>query len=112
MSKTKEIKKFKKLEKDPPKNFTRLQREIFNLLLYVSFKNWSLADLYAKQWNFINYAIIGGIGVGINFLINWSLLPTLPWYVANMIAILGAMLWNWMNSVGALCEYWGYTKNE
>jgi hypothetical protein len=102
--------------KEAPENFTRLQKEIFKLLLYFSFdwrgKSYGLADLYKSQWNIINYFIIGGIGVLINYAVNFSFINSLGFVISNALAIGVAMTWNWINSVGALCEYWGYTKNE
>jgi putative flippase GtrA len=106
----------KQLNKEAPENFTRLQKEIFKLLLYFSFdwrgKSYGLADLYKSQWNIINYFIIGGIGVLINYAVNFSFINSLGFVISNALAIGVAMTWNWINSVGALCEYWGYTKNE
>jgi hypothetical protein len=105
----------KKEKKVAPKKFTKLQVMIFELLLYLDiprFPKLSVADFYLKQWNFINYCIIGGIGVLINYFVFFCFIGTLPWFVTNVIAILSAMTWNWINSVGSLCVYWGYTKNE
>ena len=71
-----------------------------------------LGSLYQKLWNPVNYMIVGGIGVGINFLVNAVLLNYLFWMISNFLAILIAFVWNWANSVGPLGHYWGFPRKE
>ena len=104
--------KDKKIVKKAPKNFTGIQKLIFSLFLVFDHPKFSLADLYVKQWNILNYFIIGGVGVIINYSMFFMFVGSLGWEITNIIAIGTAMLWNWSNSVGIFCEYWGYTKNE
>jgi len=95
-----------------PEKFTWIQRRILSVCLLIPRIGDFLAKLYIKRWNFINYAIIGGIGVLINYTIFAVTIQYFPWYVCNIIAIGSAMSWNWINSVGKFCDYWGYTPNE
>ena len=73
-----------------------------------------LEIIYARLWNPINYAIIGGIGVALNMLIAWFFWTFLPmnWWLINLVAIVGAWTWNWLNSVGPLGYLWGFKKKE
>ena len=95
-----------------PLKFTLIQKSIFKLCLRIPKIGESLAKLYVKRWNFINYALIGGIGVLINYTVFAVTIQYFPWYVCNIIAIGSAMTWNWINSVGRFCDYWGYTLND
>jgi len=85
-------------------------------LLYRAFKGIefgkkrNLGEFYKKFWNPINYAIIGGIGVGINYLVFVLLISSFPWYITNALAILTAWTWNWSMSVGPLGYLWGFGK--
>ena len=74
--------------------------------------NKRLADLYKRMWNPINYALIGGVGVGINYLIFALLIGMMPWFFTNIIAIICAWSWNWANSVGPLGFLWGFSKKS
>lgn len=69
-----------------------------------------LAAFYARISNPLNYALVGGIGVGINFLVFLLLIGWLPWWVTNFIAILAAWSWNWSQSVGPFGWIWGFKK--
>lgn len=63
---------------------------------------------YKQFWNPANYAIVGGVGVVINYFLFFVLLPYVPWFVCNALAIIGAWSWNWLNSVGPLGWAWGF----
>jgi hypothetical protein len=67
-----------------------------------------LANFYARISNPVNYAIVGGIGVGVNFMVFLLLIGRLPWWATNIIAILTAWLWNWSQSVGPCGWVWGF----
>lgn len=68
-----------------------------------------LLDLYVRFWNPVNYAIVGGFGVIINYVV-WALTLSagLPWFLNNALAILAAWSWNWANSVGPAGYLWGF----
>lgn len=74
-----------------------------------------LQQRYLQLWNPANYALVGGIGVLINYAV-WGLLvsvaPGLPWFITNFLAILCAWSWNWGNSVGPLGWLWGFHRPE
>lgn len=72
--------------------------------------NPSLGKLYLRFWNPINYAIIGGTGVLINYAVFAILIPSFPWWYTNAIAIAVAWFFNWINSVGPLGYLWGFRK--
>lgn len=65
-------------------------------------------NLYKKYWNPVNYAIIGGIGVGINYLVFSVFINMFAWWFTDMFAIASAWLWNWSMSVGPLGYMWGF----
>lgn len=90
-----------------------MPKAILDLLTSID-KKGTLASIYERLWNPINYAIIGGIGVGLNMLIAWFFWSFLPmnWWLINLIAIVGAWTWNWLNSVGPLGYLWGFKKKE
>ena len=94
--------------------FTHIRGFLLNLINTIGGKKYGedLANLYAKFWNPINYALIGGFGVIINYLV-WLLFVSssgLPWFFINAIAIIMAWSWNWANSVGPLGWLWGFKK--
>lgn len=90
-----------------PSEFTAMRGLIWRLASKIK-----LDRLYEKLWNPVNYAIVGGIGMGINYLI-WALtIGGMPWYLSNFVAILCAWSWNWANSVGPLGYLWGFEKRE
>lgn len=69
-----------------------------------------VTNIYRKFWNPINYAIVGGTGVLINYLV-WSLLQNVfAWWLVNALAILSAWLWNWGMSVGPFGHLWGFKQ--
>lgn len=94
-----------------PKEFDCMRGFIYDTALKYLGAKW--AGIYAKMWNPINYALIGGIGVVVNYLV-WILLsalaPWMPWWLVNGIAIITAWSWNWGNSVGPLGWVWGFKK--
>jgi len=79
-------------------------------LLYGLFKEAKQPKIYERLWNPMNYAIIGGIGVVINYLVWLLLQPMFVWWVTNALAILIAWTWNWSNSVGPLGFLWGFKE--
>ena len=98
--------------------FTHIRGFMFSLAKTLGGKKYGsdLANFYLRLWNPINYAMIGGIGVVINYSV-WLLFVTLgglPWFFINGIAIITAWSWNWANSVGPLGWLWGFKerKNE
>lgn len=68
--------------------------------------------IYDQLWNPINYAIIGGIGIIINYVVNLLLMSMVGFLLSNIIAILTAWLWNWQNSVGSLGYLWGFKEKQ
>jgi putative flippase GtrA len=83
---------------------------IHDLLVRIPRVGWQLATVYLKLVNPVNYALVGGIGVVINFLVFYLLIGTLPWWVTNFLAILVAWSWNWSMSVGPWGWLWGFKK--
>lgn len=71
--------------------------------------------LYIRLLSPFNYALVGGIGVLINYFV-WSFLlwamPWLPWFFINGLAIIVAWSWNWANSVGPWGWFWGFRKRK
>jgi len=99
-----------------PKDFTHIRGFLLDLIKSIGGKKYGkdLATLYVKFWNPINYALIGGIGVLINYLV-WLLFVSfggLPWFLINAIAIITAWSWNWANSVGPLGWVWGFRERK
>jgi hypothetical protein len=88
-----------------PDGFTGMKGLIWSLALKLK-----MAGFYEKLWNPINYGIIGGIGVVINYIVNIELMLYMPWFISNGLAILTAFVWNWANSVGPLGHYWGFPR--
>jgi putative flippase GtrA len=86
---------------------------IYGLLGRIPRAGQWLQRRYLELWNPANYAIVGGIGVIINYAV-WALLlhflPWLPWFLNNALAILTAWSWNWANSVGPWGWIWGFKK--
>ena len=66
-----------------------------------------LVKIYVKGVNLFNYAIVCGIGVGINMAVIHALINIFPLWLANLCAILTAFLWNWSMSVGPYGWLWG-----
>lgn len=81
-------------------------------LIWKAANKLNLSSLYVRLWNPVNYALIGGLGMGINYLINAIFLNYMPWYFSNCLAILTAWSWNWANSVGPAGHYWGFPTKE
>lgn len=90
-----------------PDEFTGMRGLIWRALHYGWFRR-----RYVSFWNPVNYALVGGLGMGINFLVNAILLFYMPWYLSNVLAILTAWSWNWINSVGPAGHYWGFPTKE
>lgn len=67
---------------------------------------------YLQFWNPVNYALVGGIGVAINFIVWALLIGRLPWFLTNALAIITAWSWNWAMSVGPLGWIWGFRKRK
>lgn len=83
------------------------------LLLRVPDWGPRLSRFYLLYWNPLNYAVVGGLGVLINFGIwQFCLILGLPWFLNNLIAILCAWVWNWSNSVGPFGYLWGFNKRK
>lgn len=99
-----------------PKEFTHIRGFVLDSIKTVGGKKYGedLAKLYVKFWNPVNYALIGGIGVFINYLM-WLFLISLtglPWWLINGVAIVTAWSWNWANSVGPLGWVWGFKERK
>ena len=90
-----------------PDDFTAIRG-----LIWRAANRIKLGSLYVRLWNPVNYAIVGGIGVIINYIVNGVMLSYLAWYFSNALAILTAFVWNWANSVGPLGHYWGFPQKE
>lgn len=93
-----------------------MARYIWLLFLKIDvrfFDKPTFSRLYLRLLNPFNYALVGGIGVFINYGV-WSgllwLVPWLPWWLINALAIIIAWSWNWANSVGPLGWFWGFKK--
>jgi len=99
-----------------PKDFTHIRGLIYGLAKTLGGKKYgpNLANLYLQFWNPINYALIGGVGIIINYLV-WLLFVSfgsLPWFFINALAIITAWSWNWANSVGPLGWLWGFKGRD
>lgn len=68
--------------------------------------------LYLNWMSLINYAIVCGIGVGINMYVIYALIRFLPLWGANLGAIVIAFLWNWNFSVGPLGFIFGLSPKK
>lgn len=69
-----------------------------------------LINLYLQWVSLVNYAIVCGIGVGINMIVIHMLIKVFPLWLANLGAILSAFLWNWSMSVGPYGWLWGLSS--
>jgi len=74
--------------------------------------NPKIGKLYDSLWNPINYAIVGGIGVLINYLFWFFLQMSFPWWITNAFAIGSAWLFNWSMSVGPFGWLWGFRERK
>lgn len=72
----------------------------------------ALSRIYIKFSNPLNYAMVGFIGVLINYLVNGLLIGSLTWWVSNALAIMGAWVWNWSQSVGPFGWIWGFKGRQ
>lgn len=72
----------------------------------------ALSTFYLKMSNPFNYAVVGFIGVLINYLVNGLLIGSLTWWISNALAILAAWLWNWSQSVGPFGWIWGFKQRK
>lgn len=88
------------------------QFEYMSNVIYSLFVQFKRPEIYEKLWNPLNYAIVGGIGVVINFVIMALLISVFPWWAANAVAILTAWTWNWANSVGPMGYLWGFKEKK
>ena len=69
-----------------------------------------LINLYLQWVSLVNYAIVCGIGVGINMVVIHALIKIFPLWLANLCAIFTAFLWNWSMSVGPYGWLWGLSS--
>ena len=90
-----------------PKDFLYMREIIFNLALRFNLENY-----YVKFWRFINYGVVCGIGVLINYLVMALTLPHMFWIFSNALAIISAWMWNYFNSVGRFGYWWGFNNGE
>lgn len=98
---------------DPlPSDFTYMRKLLFQLFIKVPTVGSWLAKLYVKMWNPINYAIIGGIGVLINYAVLAATIGFVPWFIGNFFAILIAWVWNWTQAVGHFSYLWGFRRKD
>ena len=72
----------------------------------------STGDIYIKWMSLINYGIVCGIGVLINQVILHRMVAFMSLWVANLIAIFVAFLWNWTFSVGPYGHLWGLSPKR
>lgn len=86
-------------------------RFIKRLIISVTRSQW-LLQLYVKRMHFINYALVCGIGIGINMAFLHGLADVLPLAFANLGAIIMAWMWNYTMTVGSLGHLWGFTKQQ
>jgi len=71
-----------------------------------------ISKIYMAYWNPINYAIVGGIGVLLNYLIWATLNNAFDWWITNAMAIIVTWGWNWIMSVGPLGYMWGFKTQK
>jgi len=76
------------------------------------FADERLVQLYLKWFNLVNYAVVCGIGVGINMYVLLGLANVLPLWLANLCAIGTAFLWNYSMSVGPYGWIWGLSEKK
>ena len=103
------------MEDRETKNMTEFKyasKLIYRLLVRFETKNIDFAKIYVQFVNPINYAIVGGIGVLINYLTFILLVHRFPWWVTNGLAILVAWTWNWSMSVGPFGWLWGFKQRN
>lgn len=82
-----------------------MKEAVTNLILLT--KNKTIVHIYSDNWKFFNYCIITGIGVIINMVVLLTFSNFIPLWLANLIAIGTAVIWNYHNSVGRFSESWG-----
>jgi len=70
------------------------------------------SEIYLKHLSFINYAIVGGIGVVINMYILLTTAEFVPLWLADILAILVAWSSNWCFSVGPLGYLFGLSPRR
>ena len=81
-------------------------------VIRILFADERVVQLYLKWLSLVNYAIVCGIGVGINMYVLLGLANLLPLWMANLCAIGTAFLWNWSMSVGPLGWIWGLSEKK
>jgi len=79
-------------------------------VIRILFADERVVQLYLKWISLVNYAIVCGIGVGINMYVLLGLANLLPLWMANLCAIGTAFLWNWSMSVGPMGWIWGLSE--
>ena len=84
-----------------------IDNPLSNLILLglskISSDSGPLIKMYRRLWGFANYAIICGIGgTVINYIILATMVNILPLFIADILAILSAALWNYTLTVGSL----------
>ncbi len=72
----------------------------------------STGEIYIKWMSLINYAIVAGIGVIINQFVLHRLISFMSLWLANMVAILIAFMWNWTMSVGPYGYVFGLSSKR
>ena len=90
--------------------FSYVSSLLYRVFKQVEFGKRNLGGFYKRFWNPINYGIVGGIGVAINYLVFALVISSFPWWITNALAILTAWTWNWSMSVGPLGYLWGFKK--
>lgn len=90
--------------------FQYAPKYIHKFLKSFEVKGLDFGKMYEQFYNPINYAIVGGIGVLINYLMFALLIGVFPWWITNILAILTAWTWNWSMSVGPFGYLWGFQK--
>jgi len=96
---------------EPDKQYAAFTRIVLEVIRVFTGKDEKIPNLYLKWLTLFNYAVVCGVGVLINMFIIQGIVALLPLWQADLVAILAAFLWNWMNSVGPLGQYWDLSFN-
>ena len=79
-------------------------------VIQILFADERIIQFYLRWISLVNYAMVCGIGVGINMYVLLGLAKILPLWLANLCAIGTAFLWNWSMSVGPMGWIWGLSE--